>query len=50
VALQVLYEYDLTGHDPQEILAERIEEEPLEENLADFSRQIVQGVVPIPPH
>lgn len=47
IALQVLYECDLTGHSPIEVLEERLGDEPLENNLADFSRQIIQGVLPI---
>ncbi|NMC78339.1 MAG: transcription antitermination factor NusB [Chloroflexi bacterium] len=47
IALQVLYEVDLTGHQPVLSLDQRLEEEPLELALADFSRQIVFGVLPI---
>ncbi len=47
IALQVLYEVDLTGHQPMLSLDQRLEEEPLELALADFSRQIVFGVLPI---
>lgn len=47
VALQVLYECDVTGHSPSEVLEERLNESPLEDGLADFSRQIIQGVLPI---
>ncbi len=47
VALQVLYECDMTGHSPQEVLEERLLEDPMEDTLADFSRQIIQGVLPI---
>jgi N utilization substance protein B len=47
LALQVLYEFDVTGHEPGEILSDRLQESPLEDNLADFSRQIVVGVVPL---
>jgi transcription antitermination protein NusB len=47
IALQVLYEFDLTGHPPAAALEERLEEEPLEKNLAEFSRQIIFGVIPI---
>lgn len=47
IALQVLYEVDLTSHQPAPILEQRLEEEPLELVLADFSRQIVFGVLPI---
>lgn len=47
VALQVLYECDMTGHSPVEVLEERLVAEELEPGLADFCRQIVQGVLPI---
>ncbi len=47
IALQVLYEIDLMGHQPAETLENRLEEEPLEDNLADFSRQIINGVLPL---
>ena len=47
IALQVLYEYDLTGHEPQIILENRIEEAGLEEKLTDFSHDIVFGIIPI---
>ena len=47
LALQVLYEIDLMGHLPAEALLNRLEEEPVEENLADFSRQIIYGVLPL---
>jgi N utilization substance protein B len=47
VALQVLYEVDLTGHLPGEVLSERLEDEPLEKNLADFTQMIVSGVYPL---
>jgi transcription antitermination protein NusB len=47
IALQVLYECDMTLHYPAEILELRLADEPLENNLADFSRQIVSGVIPL---
>jgi transcription antitermination protein NusB len=47
IALQVLYEVDLMGHQPAEVIELRLEEEPLEDNLADFSRQIIYGVLPL---
>jgi N utilization substance protein B len=47
IALQVLYEYDLTGHLPAIILNERLDDGQLDENLKDFSKMIVDGVVPI---
>jgi transcription antitermination protein NusB len=47
VALQVLYEVDLTGHPPGEVLQERLEETPLDEKLVEFARQIIVGVLPL---
>ncbi len=47
VALQVLYEVDLTGHLPGNVLDERLEDDPLESNLAEFTSQIVFGVFPL---
>ncbi len=47
VALQVLYEVDLTGHLPGEVLSQRLEEDPLEENLSEFTTQIIFGVLPL---
>lgn len=47
IALQVLYEYDLTGHPVGEILEERIADEDLDENLQSFLRSIIIGVVPL---
>ncbi len=47
IALQVLYEYDLTGHTIGVILHHRFQENPLEPKLYDFVRDIVQGVFPV---
>jgi N utilization substance protein B len=47
VALQVLYEVDLTGHLPGDVLNNRLEDDPLDSNLAEFSSQIVFGVFPL---
>jgi N utilization substance protein B len=49
IALQALYEIDISGHPASEALEERLLDEPIEKNLADFSRQIVFGVLPIVP-
>ena len=49
IALQVLYEYDLTAHPLGVSLDARFAEEKIEEPLSDFSRQIVTGVIPIIP-
>jgi len=48
VALQALYEIDMMGHLPGQVLQERLSEEPLDDaNLDDFARSIVVGVVPL---
>jgi transcription antitermination protein NusB len=47
VALQVLYEVDLTGHLPGNVLDQRLEDDPLEAGLSEFSSQIIFGVFPL---
>lgn len=47
LALQVLYEFDMTGHEPGATFAERLDDEPMDNSLASFSRQIVYGIIPI---
>jgi transcription antitermination protein NusB len=47
IALQVLYEVDMVGHPPGTVLEERIIDDPIEKNLADFSSQIIFGVLPL---
>lgn len=48
IALQVLYEVDISGHSPAEALAERLSENAnLNSSQVDFARQIVFGVIPI---
>jgi transcription antitermination protein NusB len=47
IALQVLYEVDLSGHSPGNVLDERLIEDPVNENQVEFIRQIVFGVYPI---
>jgi len=50
VALQALYEYDLTGHPIGIILGNRFEEEEkLEEKYVRFTNNIVNGIYPIIP-
>lgn len=45
IALQVLYEYDVTGHQTAIILNHRIEESQLDANLNKFAEQIVNGII-----
>lgn len=45
--MQVLFEFDLTGHPVGEILESRLADENLDDNLQSFLRSIILGVVPI---
>jgi N utilization substance protein B len=47
LALQVLYEVDIANHPPGEIFKLRLEETPLSDDLAEFARQIIFGILPI---
>ena len=51
LALQVLYEFDMTNHPPGEIFQSRLDEEvedpALTDEVIEFARLIVFGVVPI---
>jgi len=47
IALQVLYEVDISGHPAGLVLEQRLAEDPLEKSLADFTQQIVSGVLPL---
>lgn len=47
IALQALYEIDLVGHPPAQVLQERLEDDPQTEELAEFIRQILFGVLPL---
>jgi transcription antitermination protein NusB len=49
LALQVLYELDQSTHLPGDIVAQRIEESPLEDSLTKFAEQIIFGVLPVKP-
>lgn len=44
IALQVLYEMDCTTHSLDEVLAKRLEENPLTEDLEVFLMQLITGV------
>ncbi len=46
LALQVLYEVDVANHPPVEVFQSRLVETPLSDELAEFARQIVFGVLP----
>jgi N utilization substance protein B len=45
VALQALYEIDCTSHPPEMVVEERLHEQPMQEELDRFARQLVQGVL-----
>ncbi len=45
VVLQVLYEVDVTAHEPQAAFGQRLAEEPLPDGASDFARALMQGVV-----
>lgn len=47
VALQVLFEHDLTGHSLGDTLEARLGEENLEDQLVQFTSQIIAGVTPL---
>jgi N utilization substance protein B len=47
LALQVLYEVDIAKHPPADIYKLRLEEMPLSDDLSDFARQIIFGVIPL---
>ncbi|HSL46061.1 MAG TPA: transcription antitermination factor NusB [Anaerolineales bacterium] len=47
LALQVLYEVDLANHLPGDIYKLRLEDTPLTDELSDFARQIIFGVMPL---
>ena len=45
VALQALYEVDCTGHDPELVLGQRLEEGSLPERGVEFARHLVTDVL-----
>lgn len=47
LALQVLYEVDIANHPAAETFKSRLEENPLSQELSDFARQIIFGVLPL---
>lgn len=47
IALQVLYETDLSNHLPGDVLKTRLEENELSDEYAEFARQIIFGVLPL---
>jgi len=47
IALQALYEVDMTGHPAGEVWEQRVAEAELEESLAQFAHQIIFGILPL---
>jgi len=47
LALQALYEIDLSNHPPADVFRSRLEETSLPTALAEFARQIIFGVLPL---
>jgi N utilization substance protein B len=47
IALQALYEIDITEHPAPIVLAERLDESGLDARLEKFTTSIVMGIVPI---
>lgn len=47
LALQVLYEVDIANHPPADVFKSRLEEAPLTDDLAEFARQIIFGILPL---
>ena len=47
IALQALYEIDMVGHPPVDVLHQRLVDEPQSDELAEFIRQILFGVLPL---
>ena len=47
VALQVLYEVDITSHSPGAVMQQRLEEVEFTPELAEFTRRIIFGVLPL---
>jgi N utilization substance protein B len=47
LALQALYEIDLSNHPPGEVFKTRLEDTSLSEDLVEFARQLLFGVLPL---
>ncbi|MCS7286530.1 MAG: transcription antitermination factor NusB [Anaerolineae bacterium] len=45
LALQALFEIDIVGHDPETVLQSRLEENPLPDELVQYFRRLVLGVI-----
>lgn len=47
IALQVLYEVDITAHSPGVVFQQRLSETELTPELSEFVRQLVFGILPL---
>lgn len=47
LALQALYEIDVSNHPADEVFLTRLEDTSLSDELAEFARQIIFGVLPL---
>ena len=47
LALQVLYEVDIANHPPADVFRSRLDDSSLSNELSDFARQIIFGVLPL---
>jgi transcription antitermination protein NusB len=47
VALQALYEIDIANHPPADVFKTRLEDTSLSDDLAEFARQLIFGVLPL---
>jgi len=47
LALQALYEIDMANHPPTEVMQERLADDELTPDLAEFVRQILFGILPL---
>lgn len=47
LALQALYEIDLSNHPPGDVYKSRLEEVSLTDELTEFARQIIFGTLPL---
>jgi N utilization substance protein B len=45
VALQALYELDCAAHPVEDVIARRLEDQPLSEETGNFARQVTLGVI-----
>jgi N utilization substance protein B len=45
IALQALYEIDCTGHEAAEVIAQRLEDDPLPDGVRLFAYELVNGVL-----